>query len=91
VKHAAPSPLTALKAGPLQGRVRVPGDKSISHRALMLGALATGRTRIRGLLEAEDVINTAKAVALLGAPMAAASPNPAATSISATRAPARGS
>jgi 3-phosphoshikimate 1-carboxyvinyltransferase len=47
--------------------VRVPGDKSISHRALMLGALATGRTRIRGLLEAEDVINTAKAVTALGA------------------------
>jgi 3-phosphoshikimate 1-carboxyvinyltransferase len=48
--------------------VRVPGDKSISHRALILGALATGRTRIRGLLEAEDVINTARAVAALGAP-----------------------
>jgi 3-phosphoshikimate 1-carboxyvinyltransferase len=48
--------------------VRVPGDKSISHRALIFGALATGRTRIRGLLEAEDVINTAKAVSALGAP-----------------------
>jgi 3-phosphoshikimate 1-carboxyvinyltransferase len=48
--------------------VRVPGDKSISHRALMLGATATGRTRIRGLLEAEDVLNTAKAVTALGAP-----------------------
>jgi 3-phosphoshikimate 1-carboxyvinyltransferase len=47
--------------------VRVPGDKSISHRALMLGALATGRTRIRGLLEAEDVLNTANAVTALGA------------------------
>jgi 3-phosphoshikimate 1-carboxyvinyltransferase len=46
----------------------VPGDKSISHRALIFGALATGRTRITGLLEAEDVINTAKAVAALGAP-----------------------
>ena len=62
MKHAEPSPLTALKAGPLKGRVRVPGDKSISHRALMLGALATGETRITGLLEAEDVVNTAKAV-----------------------------
>jgi 3-phosphoshikimate 1-carboxyvinyltransferase len=63
-----PSPLTALKAGPLKGRIRVPGDKSISHRALILGALATGRTRIRGLLEAEDVVNTAKALTALGAP-----------------------
>ncbi|HEX7533021.1 MAG TPA: 3-phosphoshikimate 1-carboxyvinyltransferase [Methyloceanibacter sp.] len=45
----------------------VPGDKSISHRALILGALATGRTRITGLLEAEDVVATAKAVAALGA------------------------
>jgi len=46
----------------------VPGDKSISHRALIFGALATGRTTISGLLEAEDVINTAKAVTALGAP-----------------------
>ncbi len=60
-------PLSALRAGPLTGRVRVPGDKSISHRALIFGALATGTTRISGLLEAEDVINTAKAVAALGA------------------------
>lgn len=46
----------------------MPGDKSISHRALIFGALATGTTRIRGLLEAEDVVNTAKAVTVLGAP-----------------------
>jgi 3-phosphoshikimate 1-carboxyvinyltransferase len=46
----------------------VPGDKSISHRALMFGALATGTTTIKGLLEAEDVLNTAKAVTALGAP-----------------------
>jgi 3-phosphoshikimate 1-carboxyvinyltransferase len=65
---ADPAPLAAMSAGPLRGRLRVPGDKSISHRALMLGALATGRTRIRGLLEAEDVINTARAVTALGAP-----------------------
>jgi 3-phosphoshikimate 1-carboxyvinyltransferase len=64
---AAANPLSARKCGPLRGRVRVPGDKSISHRALILGALATGETRIRGLLEAEDVINTAKAVEALGA------------------------
>lgn len=47
--------------------MRLPGDKSISHRALIFGALATGTTRIRGLLEAEDVINTARAVTALGA------------------------
>jgi 3-phosphoshikimate 1-carboxyvinyltransferase len=66
--HAdAPKPLSSHRSGPLAGRVRVPGDKSISHRALMLGALASGTTRITGLLEAEDVINTAKAVTALGA------------------------
>ena len=46
----------------------MPGDKSISHRALIFGAMATGTTRITGLLEAEDVINTAKVVTALGAP-----------------------
>jgi 3-phosphoshikimate 1-carboxyvinyltransferase len=51
----------------LTGRVRVPGDKSISHRALILGALAVGETRISGLLEGEDVLNTAKAMRALGA------------------------
>jgi 3-phosphoshikimate 1-carboxyvinyltransferase len=61
-------PLAAERASVLAGTVRVPGDKSISHRALMFGALATGITRIRGLLEAEDVINTAHAVTALGAP-----------------------
>ncbi|MGK2922091.1 MAG: 3-phosphoshikimate 1-carboxyvinyltransferase [Methyloceanibacter sp.] len=60
-------PLTARRSAPISGRVRVPGDKSISHRALILGALATGRTRIVGLLEAEDVMATARAVAALGA------------------------
>ncbi len=55
------------RASGLAGRVRVPGDKSISHRALLFGALATGCTKIRGLLEAEDVINTAKAVTQMGA------------------------
>ncbi len=66
--HAAISvPLTARRHGPLAGRVRVPGDKSISHRALIFGALAVGETRIRGLLEGDDVLNTAKAVRALGA------------------------
>ena len=63
-----PQPLIAPKATrSLTGKVRVPGDKSISHRALMFGALATGKTTITGLLEAEDVLNTAKAVTALGA------------------------
>ncbi len=61
-------PLSAQRSGPLKGQVRVPGDKSISHRALIFGALATGRTRIKGLLEGEDVLNTAKAVTAMGAP-----------------------
>ena len=65
--HANSSPLTARRSGPLQGRVRVPGDKSISHRALILGALTVGETRIYGLLEGEDVLNTGKAVRALGA------------------------
>src|SRR5207244_2280391 len=59
--------LTARRGGPLQGRLRVPGDKSMSHRALIFGALAVGETRITGLLEGEDVINTAKAMRALGA------------------------
>ena len=62
-----PSPLAARSSGPLTGKVRVPGDKSISHRALILGALAAGETRISGLLEGEDVLNTAKAMQALGA------------------------
>lgn len=60
-------PLTAETSGPLTGTVRVPGDKSISHRSLMLGALALGETVIEGLLEAEDVLNTAAAMRALGA------------------------
>ena len=60
-------PLEARSSGPLTGKVRVPGDKSISHRALILGALAVGETRISGLLEGEDVLNTAKSMRALGA------------------------
>ncbi len=60
-------PLEARASQALSGRVRVPGDKSISHRALILGALAVGETRISGLLEGEDVLNTAKAMQALGA------------------------
>src|SRR5262245_42581191 len=61
------SPLESRASGPLSGKVRVPGDKSISHRALILGALAVGETRISGLLEGEDVLNTAKSMRSLGA------------------------
>src|SRR3984893_13850787 len=64
---ADPAPLTARCSGPLAGRARVPGDKSISIRALILGALAVGETRIGGLLEGEDVINTAQTLRALGA------------------------
>src|SRR5437870_9478901 len=63
----ASSPLSARASPPLKGRVRVPGDKSISHRALIFAALAVGETRITGLLEGEDVINTTKAMRALGA------------------------
>jgi 3-phosphoshikimate 1-carboxyvinyltransferase len=61
------TPLEARSSGPLTGKARVPGDKSISHRALILGALAVGETRISGLLEGEDVLNTAKSMRTLGA------------------------
>jgi 3-phosphoshikimate 1-carboxyvinyltransferase len=60
-------PLTARRNGPLSGSVRVPGDKSMSIRALILGALTVGATRVGGLLEGEDVLNTAKALQALGA------------------------
>ncbi len=60
-------PLMSHATGALTGTIRVPGDKSISHRALMLGALAVGRTEIDGLLEGEDVLCTAAAMNALGA------------------------
>jgi 3-phosphoshikimate 1-carboxyvinyltransferase len=59
--------LTARRGGPLKGRVRAPGDKSISHRALILGAMASGVTEIEGLLEGDDVRRTAAAMASFGA------------------------
>ena len=58
VDTAVSTPLTARRGGPLRGRARVPGDKSISHRALILGALTVGETTISGLLEGEDVLRT---------------------------------
>jgi len=67
--HSSAAPLKAVsaKAKPLAGTVTVPGDKSISHRALMFGALAVGETRISGLLTGEDVLRTAAAMRALGA------------------------
>jgi 3-phosphoshikimate 1-carboxyvinyltransferase len=62
-----PTPRTFLPSGPLRGRIRVPGDKSISHRSVMLGALAVGETRVTGLLEGEDVMATASAMQAMGA------------------------
>ncbi len=56
-----------MPAGPLKGEIRVPGDKSISHRSIMLGALAVGETRVTGLLEGEDVLATAAAMRAMGA------------------------
>src|SRR5688572_20244399 len=65
---AAPRPLISRPGGALAGKgVRVPGDKSISHRALMLGGIAVGQSEIHGLLEGEDVLRTAAAMRLLGA------------------------
>jgi 3-phosphoshikimate 1-carboxyvinyltransferase len=72
-------PLEARASGALTGTVRVPGDKSISHRALILGALAVGTSRITGLLEGEDVLNTAKAMRALGARVEREGSNGAAT------------
>ncbi len=62
--------LSRRPAAPLAGQIAVPGDKSISHRALMFGALAVGETRISGLLEGEDVLRTAAAMRALGAEIA---------------------
>ena len=65
--HSAATPRRFSDQGPLKGRIRVPGDKSISHRSLMLGALAVGETRVTGLLEGEDVLATAAAMRAMGA------------------------
>src|SRR5262245_28783105 len=67
VDTSTSEPVLSRRAHGLKGTIRVPGDKSMSHRALMLGAVAIGETRVRGLLEAEDVLNTAKAMNSLAA------------------------
>lgn len=63
----SPRPMTSHRSGPLSGTAEVPGDKSVSHRSLILGALAVGETRVTGLLEGEDVLDTAKAMRAFGA------------------------
>ncbi|ETD81678.1 3-phosphoshikimate 1-carboxyvinyltransferase [Rhodobacter capsulatus] len=65
--HGSPIRMTSRKGGPLSGVAAVPGDKSISHRALILGALSVGTTRITGLLEGQDVLDTARAMQAFGA------------------------
>ncbi len=65
--HGTPIPMTSRPCGPLRGAARVPGDKSISHRSLILGALCVGETRITGLLEGQDVLDTARAMRAFGA------------------------
>jgi 3-phosphoshikimate 1-carboxyvinyltransferase len=68
VSHSSqPRPHTFTPGGALKGTIRVPGDKSISHRSIMLGALAIGETRVTGLLEGEDVMSTAAAMRAMGA------------------------
>ncbi|MEO1293667.1 MAG: 3-phosphoshikimate 1-carboxyvinyltransferase [Pseudomonadota bacterium] len=64
---ATPEPMIARKSQALRGEARVPGDKSVSHRSLILGAMAIGETRIEGLLEGQDVLDTATAMRKLGA------------------------
>ncbi len=101
---STPSPITAQAGTALRGRLRPPGDKSISHRAIILGLLSLGETRIEGLLEGDDVLRTA-AAARRSAPAStgtgrgaggcaasgsAACPTRPAFSISAMPAPARG-
>ena len=63
----SPKPATSSRSSGLSGTVRIPGDKSISHRSFMFGGLASGETRISGLLEGEDVINTGRAMQAMGA------------------------
>ncbi|MGR3485970.1 MAG: 3-phosphoshikimate 1-carboxyvinyltransferase [Paracoccaceae bacterium] len=71
MSHEGPAqPMRARAAGPLTGRAEVPGDKSISHRALILGGLAVGRTTVTGLLEGQDVLDTAAAMRAFGAQVA---------------------
>ena len=64
--HPTPIPMASQSAGPLKGTAVIPGDKSVSHRSLILGALSVGETKISGLLLGQDVLDTARAWLLLG-------------------------
>ena len=101
----AASPLSAERSGPLRGRFRPPGDKSISHRAFLFGLLSRGLTEIEGLLEGDDVLRTGRACAgargrgqthrrradgMFAGRGSARSPRRSKRSISATPAPVRG-
>jgi 3-phosphoshikimate 1-carboxyvinyltransferase len=66
-KDSPAQPLTSRRAGPLNGRIRPPGDKSISHRAFIFGLLCRGETMVQGLLEGDDVMRTGAACRALGA------------------------
>ena len=72
--HGHAIPMTARRGRPLKGRAEVPGDKSISHRSLILGALAVGRTEVTGLLEGQDVLDTAAAMRAFGATVTQVAP-----------------
>ncbi len=65
--HGTPIPMQSRAGGPLSGTAEIPGDKSVSHRSLILGALSVGQTNITGLLEGEDILDTAKAMSAFGA------------------------
>ncbi|MBN7786868.1 3-phosphoshikimate 1-carboxyvinyltransferase [Ponticoccus gilvus] len=65
--HGTPIPMSSERGGPLKGEAHVPGDKSISHRSLILGALSVGETKVTGLLEGQDVLDTGKAMRAFGA------------------------
>jgi len=65
--HGPATPMSARAVGPLKGRAPIPGDKSISHRSLILGALSVGETHVTGLLEGQDVLDTAAAMRAFGA------------------------
>ena len=65
--HGAPIPMTSRKGSALRGTAMIPGDKSVSHRSLILGALSIGETKISGLLEGQDVLDTARAMSAFGA------------------------
>ena len=65
--HLTPIPMASQSVGPLKGTAIIPGDKSVSHRSLILGALSVGETKISGLLLGQDVLDTAKAMSAFGA------------------------